>query len=73
MHYVVLNHWGIFQTDLTKLRGVMAKNQSKSTQKLYFLLVGKRLKIHNLPTTNATSMKRTKIMHLFEIFYSAKN
>ena len=73
MNYVALNHWLIFQTNFTRCRGAMARKAPKSTQKRDFLLVGKHLKIHNLPTTNPTPMKLTTIMYLHETFYLDKN
>ena len=51
----------------------MAKKSRKSTQKWYFLLVGKHSKIYNLATTNAILMRLTTIMYLHETFHFVKN
>ena len=48
MHYIALHHWSKFQTNLTTFHCVT----SKSSLKLYFLLVWKHLKFQNSRTTN---------------------
>ena len=62
-----------FEKNLTAFGAVMAKEPPKSTQKWYFLLVGKQLNIHNLVTTNVIQMKLTTIMYLHESFHLPKN
>ena len=73
MHSISLHCCSKFEKNQTKFRGVMAKKSRKSTQKWYFLLVGKHLKIHNMATTNAILMKLTSIMYLHETFHLAQN
>ena len=72
MHNIDLHYYSKFQKNLTKFRGVMAKKSRKSTQKWYFWLVGKHLKIKNLPTTNAILIKVITLMYLHETFHLAK-
>ena len=61
------------EKNLTAFAGVMAKKPPKSTQKWYFLLVRKYLKIHNFATTNSILIKVTTIMDLHETFHLAQN
>ena len=51
----------------------MAKKPTRSSIKSNFLLLRKHLKIDNLAATNATPMKLTRIMYLYETFHFAKN
>ena len=73
MQNIVLHYCSKFEKNLNTFGGVMAKKPPKSTQKWYFLLVGKHLKIHNLPTINSTPIKLTRIMCLHETFHLARN
>ena len=61
------------EKSLTRFGGVMAKKPPKSTQKWYFLLIGKHLKLNNLTTTNAILMKLTTLMYLHDTFHLAQN
>ena len=54
MHYVALHHWSKFQMNLTTFRWVTSKKPTRSSLKLYFLLVWKHLKFQNLWTANQT-------------------
>ena len=52
---------------------VIHEKLSRGCQKLYFRLLWKPLKIYNLITANATLMKRTTIMYLYETFHLTKD
>ena len=72
MQNIGLHYCSNFEKNLTAFGGVMAEKPSKSTQKWYFLLVGKHLNIDNLATTNAILVKFTTLMYLHETFQLAK-
>ena len=73
MSYIALHHCWNFCRNRTWFGEVIHEKLSKGIQKLYFLLLWKPLKIYNLTTANATLMKRTIIMYLYETFHLTKD
>ena len=73
MSYIALHHCWNFCRNRTWFGEVIHEELSKGIQKLYFLLLWKPLKIYNLTTANATLMKRTTIMYLYETFHLTKD
>ena len=73
MSYIALHHCWNFCRNRTWFGEVIHEELSKGIQKLYFLLLWKPLKIYNLTTANATLMKRTIIMYLYETFHLTKD
>ena len=73
MRYPALHHWWKFGTNPTSFVGVILEKPPRSSQKLYFLPLGKHLKVYKLTTGNGIMMKLTRIMYLYETFYLTKN
>ena len=73
MQNIGLHYCSKFEKNLTTFGGVNPKKSPKSTQKRYFLLLGKHLKMYNFATTNAAPMKLTTIMYLHETFHLVRN
>ena len=71
--YLPLYHWSKFGTNPTSFGGVIVEKPPRSSQKLYFLLLWKHLKVYNLTTTNGIMMKPTTLMYLYETFYLTLN
>ena len=73
MRYLAMHNWSKFCTNPTSFGGVIVEKPPRSSQKLYFLLLRKHLKVYNLTTRNGIMMKLTRIMYLYETFYLTKN
>ena len=73
MRPLALHHWWNFCTNPTSFRGVILEKPPRSSQKLYFLLLRKHLKVYNLTTRNGTMMKLTRIMYLNKTFHLPKD
>ena len=67
--YLALYHWSKFGTDPTSFGGVIVEKPPRSSQKLYFLLLRKHLKVSNLRTRNGIMMKLIRIMYLNKTFH----
>ena len=67
-----MDNWWKFCTNPTSFGGVILEKPPRSSQKLYFLLLGKHLKVYNLTTTNGIMMKLTSIMYLNDTFHLVK-
>ena len=72
MRQLALHHWLKFCTNPTSFGGVILEKPPRSSQKLYFLLLRKHLKVYNLTTRNGIMMKLTRIMYLNKTFHLAK-
>ena len=70
---LALHHWWNFCTNPTSFGGVILEKPRRSSQKLYFLLLRKHLKVYNLTTRNGTMMKLTRIMYLNKTFHLPKD
>ena len=73
MRYLAMHHWSKFGTNPTSFGGVIVEKPPRSSQKLYFLLLRKHLKVYNLTTRNGIMMKLTRIMYLYDTFHLVKN
>ena len=71
--YLPLDYWEKFYTNWISFGEVMAQKPSRSSQKLYYLLLRKPLKVYNLITRNGITMKLNTIMYLDEAFHFEKN
>ena len=74
MRYLAMHHWRKSGTNSTSsFGGVILEKPPRSSQKLYFLLLRKHLKVYNLTTRNGIMMKLTRIMYLYDTFHLVKN
>ena len=73
MSYIALHQSWNFCRNRTWFGEVIHEKLSRGCQKLYIPLLWKPLKIYNLITANATLMKRTTIMYLYETFHLTKD
>ena len=73
MDLLTFRYWSQFQTNLTPFGGVIVKKDPRSSQKLYFLMLPKHLKVCNLTTTNGIMMKLSMIIYVYDPFHLAKD
>ena len=73
VRYLALHHWSNFCRSHTSFGGVILEKPHRSSQKLYFLLLRKHLKVYDLTTRNGIMMKLTSIMYLNDTFHLVKN
>ena len=72
MCYLEFHCWRNFCTNQISFGGVILEKPPRSSQKLYFLLLRKHLKVYNLTTRNGIMMKLTSIMYLNDTFHLVK-
>ena len=73
MRPLAMDNWWKICANRTSFGEVIVEKPPRSSQKLYFLLLRKHLKVYNLTTRNGIMMKLTRIMYLNDTFHLVKN